>query len=243
MRKDIFDLAYLQARPGACLADGHRMADVESFQCKLVTYEEIVKWTGDVAKQVRACGCKPTVVVGLTRGGWVPARLLCDILGVKKLYAVKTEHWGVTANLDGKALLTQELNASIEDEEVLLIDDITDTGESMTLATSHLLKMRPRVLKSATLLHITHSRVEPDFYSVKVSEDNWTWFIFPWNVHEDLRTLLPKTLYEAKSVPEIKKAFRQQFKITVPEDDIRITLKDLLAAGKVQRAGRKWIKA
>jgi len=65
----------------------------------------------------------------------------------------------------------------------------------------------------------------------------------PWNVNEDLRTLLPKTLYEAKSVPEIKKAFREQFKITVPEEDIRITLKDLLAMGAVKKAGRKWVKA
>ena len=219
------------------------MTDIESFRCKLVTYDEIVKWTGDVAKQIRACDCKPTVVIGLTRGGWVPARLMCDILGVKKLYAVKTEHWGVTANPDGKALLTQELNASIEDEEVLLVDDITDTGESMTIATAHLLKMRPKGLKTATLLHITRSRMEPDFHSVKVPEDTWTWFIFPWNVNEDLRTLLPKTLYEAKSVPEIKKAFREQFHITVPEDVVRITLKDLLAAGTVKRAGRKWARA
>ena len=90
------------------------MADIESFQCKLVSYDEIDKWAGKLAAEIRRCGCKPTVVIGLTRGGWVPARLLCDELGVKKLYAVKTEHWGVTANPDGKALLTQELGAEYE---------------------------------------------------------------------------------------------------------------------------------
>jgi hypoxanthine phosphoribosyltransferase len=216
------------------------MADVESFRCKLVTYDEIAKWTGDVAEQVRDCHCKPTVIVGLTRGGWVPARLLCDELAVKKLYAIKTEHWGVTANPDGKALLTQELEADVEDESVLIVDDITDTGESLTLALAHLYKKRPLEIKTSTLLHITHSKMEPDFYAVEVPQEEWTWFIFPWNLHEDLRTLLPKTLHEAKSVPEIKKAFRQQFTINVPEDLIKITLKDLTVLGKVKRSGVKW---
>ena len=77
------------------------MSEPESFLCKLVSFDDIAKWSNKLAKQIRDCGCKPTVIVGLTRGGWVPARLLCDELGVKKLYAVKTEHWGVTASPDG----------------------------------------------------------------------------------------------------------------------------------------------
>ncbi|KQM11132.1 phosphoribosyltransferase [Methanomassiliicoccales archaeon RumEn M1] len=219
------------------------MSEKESFRCKLVTYDEIVEWTRDLAKKIRACDCKPTVIIGLTRGGWVPARLLCDLLGVKKLYAVKTEHWGVTANPDGKALLTQELNARIDDEEVLLVDDITDTGESMSIAKAHLQDMRPGVLKTAALLHITRSTFVPDFYSVEVPADGWTWFIFPWNRNEDLRTLLPKTLYEEKGEADIQKAFREQFQIDVPLEDIRTTLEDLEAAGTVTRAGEKWTRA
>ncbi len=216
------------------------MDKIESFLCKLVTYDEIMKWTANIAKQIRACDCKPTVIVGLTRGGWVPARMLCDLLSVKKLYAVKTEHWGVTANLDGKALLTQELIADVANESVLVVDDITDTGESLMLAMAHLFKKQPAELKSATLLHITHSKIEPDFYAVEVPKEKWAWFIWPWNLHEDLRTLLPKTLYEPKTVPQIKKAFREQFHITVPESHIRMTLNDLAKRGAVRKNGKAW---
>lgn len=219
------------------------MAEAEGFKCKLVTYDEINKWTTDVAEKVEGSGCRPTVIVGLTRGGWVPARLLCDYLGVKKLYAIKTEHWGVTANPDGKALLTQELNVSIEGEDVLLVDDITDTGESLTLARAHLLRMQPKSLRSATLLHITHSRAVPDYYSVRVPKENWTWFIFPWNVNEDLRTLLPKTLCHPKSVDEIRSSFLSQFQIDVSEAKVRQTLKDLVDKDKVIQEGSKWTVA
>jgi uncharacterized protein len=212
----------------------------ESFRCKLVTWDEISRWTTTVARKVRDSGCRPTVIIGLTRGGWVPARLLCDHLKVKKLYAVKTEHWGVTANPDGKALLTQELNINIENDSVLVVDDITDTGESMTLAMGHLFKMKPRELRNAALLHITHSKIEPEFYTVRVPKEKWTWFIFPWNLNEDMRTILPKTLDAPKNVKEVRGAFKRQFTISPPEAVIRSTLADLESEGTIKRRGARW---
>jgi hypoxanthine phosphoribosyltransferase len=85
--------------------------------------------------------------------------------------------------------------------------------------------------------------MEPDFYAVEVPQEKWAWFIFPWNLNEDLRTLLPKTLYEPKTKDEIKRAFKDQFKINVPQDHIKTTLKDLAAMGKVKKVGKKWAKA
>ncbi|MEM0449897.1 MAG: phosphoribosyltransferase [Methanomassiliicoccales archaeon] len=218
------------------------MVEEDSFRCKIVTWDEISRWTLDVARQIQDCRCHPSVIVGLTRGGWIPARLLCDHLQVKKLYAVKTEHWGITANQNGKALLTQELNANVEGEDVLIVDDITDTGESLKLAIAHVSKLSPKEIRTACLLHITHSKIEPDYYSVKVAEKEWTWFIFPWNLHEDLRTLLPKTLAEGRTEDEIRERFKEQFQIEVGEDLVRGTLKDLEAAGKVKRTGRTWVR-
>lgn len=218
------------------------MSDLERFKTKIVTWDEISKWTLDVARQIKDCNYNPTVIVGLTRGGWIPARLLCDYLHVKKLYAIKTEHWGITANQSGKALLTQELNASIDDENVLIVDDITDTGESLKLAIKHVDALNPKTIQTATLLHITRSQIEPDYYSVKVPATQWTWFIFPWNLHEDMRTLLPKTLSDGKAEDEIRKAFMDQFEIDVSEELVRETLKDLEAEGKVKRKGRIWVR-
>ena len=219
------------------------MDKVKSFKCRILTWEEIAMWTEAVAYDIADSGFRPTVVIGLTRGGWVPARVICDHLQVKRLYAVKTEHWGVTANTNGKALLTQELNTSIAGESVLVVDDITDTGESLSLAESHISEMGPKEVRTATILHITHSKKEPDFYEVEVPEEDWTWFIFPWNLYEDMRTLLPKTLYEPKTVMGIQIAFKVQFKIDVPDELLRRTLRHLAANGKVHKKGAKWYKA
>jgi hypoxanthine phosphoribosyltransferase len=218
------------------------MDEIESFKCRILTWDEIAVWTEAVANDIEDDGYFPTVVVGLTRGGWIPARLICDHLKIKKLYAVKTEHWGITASNDGKALLTQELNTNIDGEQVLIVDDITDTGESLSLAVSHIKELNPSEIRTATLLHIEHSKVEPDYYEVEVPEDDWTWFIFPWNLHEDLRTLLPKTLHGPRTVLGIRQAFREQFQIEVSEDMIRRTLRILRTSGKVHKKGAKWIR-
>ena len=40
------------------------------------------------------------------------------------------------------------------------------------------------VVKSATFLHIKRSEIAPDYYAEEVTEENWKWFIFPWNRRE-----------------------------------------------------------
>jgi hypoxanthine phosphoribosyltransferase len=210
----------------------------DNFRCRLVTWDEIATWAFGVGTKIKRSDFDPDVIVGLTRGGWVAARLLCDLLGIKRLYAVKVEHWGVTAQPDGKARLVQGLTTDVTDSKVLLVDDITDTGESLALAQQHVAEARPRELRSATVLHITHSKFEPDFYEVEVPKDEWAWFIFPWNLHEDLRTIIPKALDGTpRSVAEIQHALHSGFQLDLAPDLIEETLKELAQAGTATQEG------
>lgn len=208
----------------------------DTFRCQIVTWDEIVTWASAVGARIKQSDFHPEVIIGLTRGGWLPARLLCDILAIRRLYAVKVEHWGVTAQPDGKARLIQGLTTDISGRQVLLVDDITDTGESLELARQHVAEASPRDLRSATLLHITHSKFTPDFYEVEVPKEEWAWFIFPWNLHEDLRTLVPKALDETpRSVAEIKDALQSGFQLDLAHDLIEGTLLELTQAGTATR--------
>ncbi len=213
---------------------------VEKFRCQLVSWKDIERWSKDIVYKVMISGYEPEIVIGLARGGLVPARLIADYLNIKDLYAVKTEHWGLTATPDGKARLAQGLQVSIEDKKVLVVDDITDTGQSLKLAVDHIREHKPSEIKSATLLHITHSKYVPDYYSEEVPEDRWTWFIFPWNVYEDMRNLIPKTLYMKRNKREIKNALKEQFEIDVPMKIISEVLEDLERRGIVKKASTKW---
>ncbi|MCD6275185.1 MAG: phosphoribosyltransferase [Thermoplasmata archaeon] len=213
---------------------------IEKFRCQLVSWRDIENWSKDVVRRMASSGYQPEIVVGLARGGLVPARLISDYLNIKDLYAVKTEHWGVTATPDGQAKLAQGLQVSIEGKKVLVVDDITDTGQSLRLAVEHIKAHKPAEVRSATLLHITHSKYVPDYYSQEVPEDRWTWFIFPWNVYEDLRNLIPKTLYKRRGLMEIKSSLKEQFEIDVKLKLIREILKDLERRGTVKNIDGKW---
>ncbi len=213
---------------------------IEKFHCRLVTWRDIENWSKDIVRKVQESGYEPEIVIGLARGGLVPARLIADYLNIKDLYAVKTEHWGLTATPDGQAKLAQGLQVSIEGKKVLVVDDITDTGQSIKLALEHVVNHAPKEAKTATLLHITHSKYVPDYYSEEVPEDNWTWFIFPWNVYEDLRNLVQKTLYRKKSMKEIKESLLEQFDIDVSTRVISEVLHDLERRKIVKLASGKW---
>ena len=212
----------------------------EKFRCRLVSWKDIERWSKDIVKKVIKSGYEPKIVIGLARGGLVPARLISDYLNIKDLYAIKTEHWGVTATPNGKAKLAQGLQIDISGKTVLVIDDITDTGQSLKLAVEHIAEQNPEDIRSATLLHITHSKYIPNYYSEEVPEDNWTWFIFPWNLYEDLRNLIQKIMDRRMKMREIKDALLINFEIDVSMKVISEVLRDLERKGVVRRVGFKW---
>jgi hypoxanthine phosphoribosyltransferase len=166
-------------------------------------------------------GWRPEVIVGVARGGWVHARIACDLLGVKDLFSVKVDHWGVTATKDGKAKLTIPLTGDVKGKKVLVVDDITDTGESLTMAVEHVKECGAADVKSATLMHIAGSKFTPDYYGVEIA---WAWEIWPWNYYEDMTALITKIFEGEKmkemSTMELKKYLREYNNLVVADDQL-----------------------
>jgi hypoxanthine phosphoribosyltransferase len=213
----------------------------EGFRCELVTWPTVESWVASLVTKMAHDNFHPDAVIAMVRGGLVPARLICDHLVVKNLYSVKTEHWGLTATPDGKAKLAQSLTADIRGKRVLVVDDITDTGQSLLLARDHVNGLHPGQLKTATLLHIAHSLIAPDFFARAIPKEEWTWFIFPWNVREDLRNIVPKALEDPLTYPELKENLFKHFKIAPGEALLKETLAACVEAGTLRTKGGKWV--
>jgi uncharacterized protein len=158
-------------------------------RCRRTTWADLEAWSDHLAGQIRAANAVPETLVALTRGGWVPARMVADRLGLKRLLAVRAQHWGVTARPDGKAELTEGLAHPIAGQRVLVIDDIADTGESLRLAVEHVRAAGPSRVESATCLCIAHAKFRPTYVAEEIPTLGWVWIIFPWNFWEDLRAL------------------------------------------------------
>jgi uncharacterized protein len=189
---------------------------VDLPRCRVASWEEADGWADRIATAVRAAGATPQTIVGLTRGGWVPARLLADRLGVKRLVSLRAQHWGVTATPTGKATLTEGLSGSVRDERVLVVDDITDTGESLELALEAVRAAGPAHVETAAFLHIGHSKFVPTYFAEEIPRDAWVWVVFPWNYWEDLTTLARKAAQETPGVEAVRATLKARCGWDVP---------------------------
>jgi len=203
----------------------------DSFLCEVMDWRLFAELSEKVAEKIVASGWQPDFMVGLARGGWVLSRVLCDYLGVKDIVSLKVEHWGVTATPDGKARIKYPFEVDLTGRRVLVVDDITDTGESMIVAMDYVNEKNPLEVKTAALRHIEGSKFTPDYYGDMIT---WRWVIFPWNYVEDMVNLVPKACEDDSSPEEIKKAMREKFSIEVPEKDIKKALNEIKRREKMK---------
>jgi len=214
---------------------------MEKFDCWLPSWEEMHENIKETVKKIKKDNYQPDIVIALSRGGFVPARVICDLMIIKDLVSVKVDHWGVTAAKDGKAHLRYPLNADLSGKKVLVVDDITDTGESMMVAREFVRKLNPEEIRTAAIFHIKTSRFVPDYYSKKI---DWVWVIFPWNYVEDMCNIVPKTLNRnsSRSIKEIKEYLRERFKIDLSEQEIIEIMGELVARNIAVKDGVGWVK-
>ena len=165
---------------------------------KVVKWDEIVAWSRKLADNIRASGWKPDVVVAVARGGYVPARLLCDFLGVQDLLSVQIVHWPGAAQVAERAYVKYGLSADLSGKEVLVMDDIVDTGDSVLLAKEVVEKCcKPKSVKTAALQVITSTtKYVPDFYAIEVRD--WYWYQYPWTALEDMSSFIIRMMREEK---------------------------------------------
>ncbi|MCW6167518.1 MAG: phosphoribosyltransferase [Thermoplasmatales archaeon] len=191
---------------------------VDFPRCRVSTWEDVDRWADRVGEQVLAAGRRPDTIVGLTRGGWVPARLLADRLGVKRVYSLRAQHWGVTATPSGKAEVTEGPSGPVEGQQVLVVDDITDTGESLELALARVREGRPARAETAAFLHISHSKFRPDYFGEEIPKESWVWVVFPWNYWEDLASLAERA--RGVDPDRVRAVLRERCGWDVPSEDL-----------------------
>jgi len=163
---------------------------------KLVGWDEIVEWAWGLAGRVRESGWMPEVIVAVARGGYVPARLLADLLDVTDMLSVQSQHWTEAARAAEKAILKYPYTVDLEGSRVLVVDDIVDTGETLLLAKRHVEEnWNAGEVRTAALQWISSvARYKPDYYYLEVTE--WTWFQYPWTRLEDLMSFVKRVIRE-----------------------------------------------
>lgn len=158
------------------------------FRCERVSWQTVYSLSRRLAWQVLASGYRPELVVAIARGGFVPARILCDFLALGDLTSIKVEHYAAGAQKRGPARVKFPLTTDVRDRRVLVVDDVNDSGETLAATLAHLRGASPAAIKSAVLHSKQVSSFRPDFLARAVTQ--WRWILYPWAVMEDVGSFL-----------------------------------------------------
>jgi hypothetical protein len=167
---------------------------------EIPTWEKIYELVLNLANQIRKSGFKPDVIVGISRGGWPPARIMSDLLENPELANVKAEFYLGMAKTKSEPVITQPVSVSVKGKRVLVVDDVADTGKSLRLVRSHLKEQGATEVKIATIYYKPWSIVTPDWYERETSR----WIVFPWERKETVRNVVKRFKSEGKTVEEAK---------------------------------------
>ncbi|NIR87950.1 phosphoribosyltransferase [Candidatus Bathyarchaeota archaeon] len=168
------------------------------LEFEVPTWEQIYESLLNLADRVRKAKFKPDVIVGVSRGGWPPARIMSDLLENPELANVKAEFYLGVAKTKGEPVITQPVSTSVTGKKVLVVDEVADTGKSLRLVRSHLKGRGATEVKILTIYYKPWSVVVPDWYGKETSR----WIVFPWERKETVRQVLKQYKSQGKSTEE-----------------------------------------
>jgi hypoxanthine phosphoribosyltransferase len=139
------------------------------------------------AEKIRESSFKPDAIIAVSRGGWLPARVLADLLETG-LGNVSVEFYVGVAETRKAPVLTQSASVAVAGKKVLVVDDVADSGESLKLVKAHVLQQGAKEARIATVYYKPWSLVKPDYYVMETRR----WVVFPWELKETVREIVEK---------------------------------------------------
>ena len=182
------------------------MAGRETMPVQRLTVDEVVDHCDHVARAVVESGFRPDTIVAVARGGFAPARFLCDFLDVSRLLSLQVRHYGSGGQAERRAGVSEPLAGDIAGSRVLLVDDVNDSGDTLEAALPYLRELGPAELRTAVLHEKANTSRQADFRSGFIRE--WRWLLYPWAVVEDggqfLRDMQPMPTSRSEAVRRLK---------------------------------------
>lgn len=158
------------------------------LEFEVPSWDQIYEMLLNLADKIRRDGFRPDVIVGISRGGWPPARVLSDLLDNPNLINVRAEFYLGVAETKGEPIITQPLSANIRGKKTLVVDEVADTGKSLRLVKEYVAQQNPTEAKVATVYYKPWSIIKPDYYEKETSH----WIVFPWEIKETIRKIIKK---------------------------------------------------
>ncbi len=163
----------------------------------VLSFDEIWKMLYELYNKIKESNFTPDVIIGITRGGFLPARILSDFFGIRQVTTIGVGFYTDINETMPEPKFTEKFCYNVKNKSILLVDDVSDTGKSLEFTFKYLKKMKIKEIKTATLHYKPQSIFEPDYFIRETS----AWIVYPWESIEFARDYYAKRLNQ-KILPE-----------------------------------------
>ncbi len=154
---------------------------MENLRFLHLSWNNIQLLSEKLAGKIRESGFAPDIMVAVSRGGFDPARILCDQLTIRRLASVQLEAYDGMVKRP-EPIVVLPVNADLLGKKALLVDDVSDSGSSLIVGKKHLIEKQAKEVRIATLHIKPWSKFRPDYYADEVDK----WIVYPWELKECL---------------------------------------------------------
>lgn len=151
-----------------------------------VSWSDIEAMTMDLARQILAANGDYDVIIGIARGGMIPASLLAKILphGMILTAHLKRYEPGTTQSTAFPQILAFPPDDLLFHKKVLIVDEVWDYGDTIIGALQRADRAEPHILHTA-VLHFKPTRNRyPNARPTYAVEETADWIDYPWELFE-----------------------------------------------------------
>jgi hypoxanthine phosphoribosyltransferase len=170
-----------------------------AIEFEFVWWERLYELCFMLYEKIVDSGYRPDVIVAVARGGWIPARILSDLFFTRDTANVKVDLYRGIYTRDHEPQVSQKIPRDMKWKSPLLVDDISDTGDSLTIAGRHLEQRGYKHPRTATMHMKPWTKLIPDYYVIKTE----AWVVYPWELKEFTFNLATRLAKEGKTRHEI----------------------------------------
>lgn len=177
------------------------------------TWDQLGHLCFKLARLINQTGKKYDRIVVVAKGGLTWSRVLADYLQIGDIETIRVKLYRGIGKAFKKPQIIQEIKTGIAGEDILLFDDVADSGQTLEFVKKLLLKKGARQVDTATLFFKPSSKTKPDFFDHQTD----AWIVFP---HE-LREFIDETSRDWAEKGLSKKHIAGRFlRLGLPEDQI-----------------------
>jgi xanthine phosphoribosyltransferase len=162
-----------------------------------LSHERFLEEVETIAALVEADSWRPDFLIGIGRGGLVPAAFLSHRLALPLL---TVDHSTGEPGF-GEELLAKLAAKIATGARMLIVDDINDSGGTITYLRAAIEAKidDPSRLRVAVLIHNIRSQALAEYHGSEIDRDaDKRWYVFPWEALASRATLSA----DAAAVPE-----------------------------------------